>query len=132
MCASIVFHSSLLFFLFQITFFSIRRTLNNGVIYRLKGKYLSKTNPPEDKFKEVDLWSVAPILAMLAIGIVLSIFILILEKAYYSFKNKPKNNIIKKPNPKFNMRQRRRNTKKNTTFKPFYGMNYGKPIGYWP
>ncbi|XP_014467502.1 PREDICTED: uncharacterized protein LOC106740710 [Dinoponera quadriceps] len=80
--------------------YHIRRFMNNGVMNRLKEKYLSTSNLPEVQHIEVGLQGVAPILAVMATGVVLGVFILMLEKAYYVFKIRCKNGLAKNPSDK--------------------------------
>ncbi|XP_011142833.2 glutamate receptor ionotropic, delta-1-like [Harpegnathos saltator] len=114
--------------------YHIRRFLDNGVMSRLKEEYLSTTNPPKVRLTQVGLRGIAPLLAMVAGGIVLGIFILMLEKAYYVFKSRRKIGLTKKrQSDRVARKPRGRNSKVNVKLPPFYNTNYyGRPIGYWP
>lgn len=117
---------------YRIIFFSIRRFLDHGVLSRIKENYLSITDLPEVEHNEVGLRGVAPLLVMVVGGMILGIFILMLERAYYVFKIRRKNGFIKKPSDKFAVKLRWRNSRKNLWLQRFYGIHYGRPIGHWP
>ncbi|XP_032670187.1 uncharacterized protein LOC116843675 [Odontomachus brunneus] len=112
--------------------YHIRRFLDHGVLNRMKKNYLSIVNSPEVKHNEVELDDVVPLLVMVAGGMILGIFILMLEKAYYVFKIRRKNGFIKKPSDKFDVKLRWGNTRKNLWLQRFYGIHYGRTIGHWP
>ncbi|XP_071566397.1 glutamate receptor ionotropic, delta-2-like [Temnothorax nylanderi] len=70
-----------------------RRFQLNGVISKLKNKYLIRDNPREVPYYGlVELSDVTPALMMLAGSMVLALLILIIEKVYYSSKTRSKNN----------------------------------------
>lgn len=87
---------------------------------RLKEKYLSRTELPEAKPNEIGLWGIAPILAVIAGGMILGIFILTLEKAYYVCKARRKSGFIKKPSDKVDVKLRGKSRQRNLKLQPFY------------
>ncbi|XP_077269827.1 uncharacterized protein LOC143901406 isoform X4 [Temnothorax americanus] len=72
--------------------YHLRRFQLNGVISKLKNKFLIKDNPREELYGGVELNDVTPALTMLAGSMVLALLILIIEKVYYSSKTRSKNN----------------------------------------
>ncbi|XP_024892887.1 probable glutamate receptor, partial [Temnothorax curvispinosus] len=66
--------------------YHLRRFQVNGVISKLKNKYVIRDNPREELYGWVELNDVTPALAMVAGSMVLALFILIIEKVYYSSK----------------------------------------------
>lgn len=84
--------------MFQI-FFSLRRFQLNGVINRLKSKQFLRSNPPGTNYSVVSLGDIAPTLTIVTGGMILALFILIIEKMYYFFNtwfksNESKNRVL--------------------------------------
>lgn len=72
--------------------FSIQRFQDNGMLNRLRHKYFITGNPADKTYDIVTLGGVAPILSVLAGGIILAFVILLFEKCH-TFR---KNNALKK------------------------------------
>lgn len=101
---------------------------------KLKNEYLPKNIPHHDTiFVKVSLFEVTPILTIVAGSMMVALFILIIEKVYYSFKTRSKNNklFIKKFSHNLDVKNKcqRKNNDLNQIFKEFY---YNRPFGYWP
>ncbi|XP_071566429.1 probable glutamate receptor [Temnothorax nylanderi] len=78
--------------------YHLRRFQLNGVISKLKNKYLIRDNPREVPYYGlVELSDVTPALTMLAGSMVLALLILIIERVYYSSKTRSKNNPSRNP-----------------------------------
>ncbi|XP_012280422.1 probable glutamate receptor [Orussus abietinus] len=71
--------------------FILLRYFDNGVIIRLKRRYLL-TPVPEVRHGTVTVWGIAPILAIVVGGMVLSAVVLIVENLYFIFKQKAAKN----------------------------------------
>lgn len=63
--------------------FSLQQFKDNGVLNRLGNTFLRRSRSNDNGYNTVTLDSIAPILAILAGGILLACFILLLEKKYY-------------------------------------------------
>ncbi|XP_011694269.1 PREDICTED: glutamate receptor 3-like [Wasmannia auropunctata] len=113
--------------------YHLQRFQLNGVMNKLRKKYLTKNNPKTLVNGIIDLHDIAPILTIMMGGMILALFILIIEKMYCSFKTRSKNNklIVEKLNHNFAVRNKLRkriNDEKNLKLQEFYN----RPIGYWP
>ncbi|XP_028045673.2 glutamate receptor ionotropic, kainate 4 [Monomorium pharaonis] len=113
--------------------YHLRRFQLNGIMGKLKKKFLIKNVPSKITYHYVELNNITPILTMVAGSMVLALLILIIEKVFYSFKTQFKNNklFIAKFSYNLNIRNklRRENSDLKLKFKEFYN---NRPIGYWP
>jgi len=109
----------------------LRRFRVNGVLNKLQNKYLARSNSRREIiYGDVHLCDITPILAMVAGSMLLALLILVIEKMYYSFKTRFKNNeSVKKLNHNFNVRnQLQKRNERNLKLQAFYN----RPIGYLP
>ncbi|XP_076619997.1 glutamate receptor-like [Colletes latitarsis] len=65
--------------------YQLQRFKDNGVLNKLKNTFLVTTSSREGGYPVVTLGGVAPILSVLAGGVILGCFILAFEKIYYTF-----------------------------------------------
>ncbi|XP_028046100.1 glutamate receptor 2 [Monomorium pharaonis] len=117
--------------------YHLRRFHLNGVMGKLRKKYLIKSVPRgKNVYGYIELSDVTPTLTIVAGSMILALIILIIEKVYYSFKIRFKNNKLSiiKCNHDFVIRNKLRKKndvrrrEKNFKFQEFYN----RPIGYWP
>ncbi|KAL6259009.1 hypothetical protein P5V15_008931 [Pogonomyrmex californicus] len=116
--------------------YQLRRFQLNGVINKLRNKYLVKNSAPMPIIGIVELEDTAPTLAVVAGGMILAILILIIEKMYYSFNTRYKNNVSSvmkshndlavKLQKKSNERRERRESLK---FREFYNTSNIRSVG---
>ncbi|XP_043280870.1 glutamate receptor ionotropic, kainate 2-like isoform X2 [Venturia canescens] len=85
--------------------YHIQRFEDNGMLNRLKRKYLMKPTEPEATHNEVTIWGVAPILSVLAGGVILSLIILVGEKCYSTLGKSERKWRTSKPNGMSSPRQ---------------------------
>ncbi|XP_039305938.1 glutamate receptor 1-like [Solenopsis invicta] len=114
--------------------YHLRRFRVQGVISKLKNEHMRANVPlSETIFENVNLQAVAPILTIVIGSMILALFILIIEKLYYSFKTRSENNklFIKKfsNNLKVKNKFQKSNIDLNLMLKEFY---YNRPFGYLP
>ncbi|XP_011684762.1 PREDICTED: uncharacterized protein LOC105448100 [Wasmannia auropunctata] len=115
--------------------YHLRRFHLNGVMDKLRNKYLRNSRPKIYILGIVDIYDITPTLTIVVGSMILALFILLIEKKYYSFKtlSKNKESFIKKVshNVGAKNKMRKRNDEKNLRHQEFYN----KPIiyyGYWP
>ncbi|XP_076640729.1 glutamate receptor ionotropic, delta-2 isoform X2 [Halictus rubicundus] len=72
----------------QVLNYQLQQFKDNGVLNKLKHMYLAATSPSENKYPAVTLGRVAPILSILACGVVVGCLVLMFEKMYYKFCEK--------------------------------------------
>lgn len=117
----------------SFTFSSLRRFQLNGIISKLKKKYLIINNSPKQTtYGRIEISDVIPTLTMVAGSMVLALLILVIEKVHYSFKIRSENKLfIKKLNYNLSVRNRLRkgNNNRNLRLPEF---NNTRLIGYWP
>ncbi|XP_011880267.1 PREDICTED: probable glutamate receptor [Vollenhovia emeryi] len=113
--------------------YHLRQFQLNGIMSKLKNKYLIRTNSPSSIiYGLVDLSDVAPTLTMVAGSMILALLILIIEKVHYSFKTRSENNrlSVRKLSPNLGVRNKRKGAnEKDLKLQGFYNT---RPIGYWP
>lgn len=116
------------------TFFSLQRFHLNGVIGKLKNKYIKNNLSQNITYGIVELSDITPTLTLVVGSMILAILILIIEKVYYSFKTRSKNNelkTIKKLNYNLGVRNKlqKGNNERNLKHQRFSNTRL---IGYWP
>ncbi|KAG7206803.1 hypothetical protein KM043_000712 [Ampulex compressa] len=118
--------------------YHLQRFQDNGVLNRLKAKFVLTTNPPTNTYNAVDLWDIAPILALLSSGAFLGCLILIIEKIYSINKGEYNENAAsreanKSTRTKFINRIFAKNKNKVSKSRYTFKFNNTKEmLGYWP
>lgn len=107
--------------------FSLQRFRNNGVMNKLKNRYLLTNNQSKTTYEAVSLKDVALILIIITFGTLLALFILIIEKTYYIFRARYKSNKLRiiKQNNNLGLNLQNNHVKN-------FQRNYMRSIGYWP
>lgn len=67
-------------------FYSILRFQDSGIMQRMKKMYFKKIVQSNKDYDSVGLLGIAPLITILFFGIILSIFVLIVEKLHHSAK----------------------------------------------
>ncbi|XP_024892967.1 probable glutamate receptor [Temnothorax curvispinosus] len=95
--------------------YHLRKLHLNGVIHKLKNKYVIRDNHPRKVlYGYVEISDVTPALTMVAGSMVLGLLILIIEKVYYSFKTRcSKNNKLSVKKLSYNLGVRNKLRKGN-------------------
>ncbi|XP_011702478.1 PREDICTED: uncharacterized protein LOC105458684 [Wasmannia auropunctata] len=78
--------------------YHLQRFQSNGVMNKLRDKYLAKNPSNKMTYYVIDINDVTPVLTMIMGSMVLALFILIIEKMYYlsKFRSKNKKSSVKK------------------------------------
>ncbi|XP_070526456.1 probable glutamate receptor [Cardiocondyla obscurior] len=117
--------------------YHLRRFQLNGVMGKLKNKYLSKKLDFSGymSYGVVDLSDITPSLTMVGASMIVALLVLIIEKGYYLYNNRSKNNklAIKKFNYNLGVRnQLQKRNNQNLTININQKLYNTRPIGYWP
>ncbi|XP_011701748.1 PREDICTED: uncharacterized protein LOC105458277 [Wasmannia auropunctata] len=93
--------------------YHLQRFQTNGVMNKLRNKYLPKKSPNKMTYSTIDMNNVTPVLTIMVGSMFLALFILIIEKMYYSFKTLFKKNKLSVEKLSHNLGVKNKLQKKN-------------------
>ncbi|XP_066598107.1 glutamate receptor ionotropic, delta-2-like [Prorops nasuta] len=118
--------------------YHLQRFRDNGMLNKLKGNHHSKAAMAESRHDAVGLWGIAPILAVLAGGIILGIFLLLLEKLHYLCGEERKKTRVSDPDnqytnhPDFLIKKKTKIEALTELHATKHDIFEKHSIGYWP